>query len=1059
MIISLLLLPIIANAAEESFCPAGFVCGDDDVRFCSENKYCINNLERSCPSPWICPEGSKSPRGIGIRNYDSSFEEGMYKTTTETTTISSHLPKPRVFPISLSDLKQRGHVNLRSVMHSNLCAHVDEAKDLGRVSLRTCNEESLNQQFYMNDNGQIRSKLSTRHCLEMDPDSEWGGVFLHSKCLDRWEIPTDTGILRNIGDDKCLAAANSEGGQLTRSQCGPTNGGITSARIMWGIITKLSSNSSDNDESPSRISYCYGNDANFRDCIFYVDEEEENLGTITINGNLAIYDSDDPRHESGIGVKPVYNRVFRDYQTWQFERTPCPVAAATLPSSSAINTSILSSYLSPSAPSELCYLIINNHSGRRLFAQVNKEGPDGFGAWSGQIYDDNKWRVVKDQCSSANEECSYKIINAYSGRRLYFIEPENDDDDYIYNTKQFLGATTRPSTTTDSWFIPNRALSTNKEILYRHPIVCNAGVLTSMKLQVNNSGDVHYAYSCDDLDPATGSQDTTEMEFIFSSVESLEDATFQCKEPGQLLSGIWFETPNGEGKSKAVSRCTNIRANTDVCTTSYTGKTPLYLEGRRSPNPMTHLSSLPIGCNLGQALRSIQLKNLHDDSSSGSSNNSAMYEIECCEITKVATAAPVNENNDVTTTALETFIAITANVTQCGIRHGWITPDYILEESQKFHPDRFLDRVFVFEKRVRTIVDGIDDGFYLPDIIDTLREEHNKLIRATRVSDVIENAFTIERILMRDGPGGEGRCPSAPVFRWKKASSGTSITTALEFGLVSEWGIGTFEEFVKGVTESREESHGTELTSGTESTTGSSETITDTFSVSVGVEYSTPFVSASVELGYEQSSEQGTFQEETVVNSETRSVDLSTGITQEVSNSIGQEIVRTSSVSETRSCETVCESDDDYQVIIWQWVFEQTDPNTKAATVYTCTFVCRSAIFNGPPICPGGRCLNNDCTNCMTGTFSNPEMDRIYSNSNLPETPTSKPFDPPTSKPSDSSTEGPSGVPSRFHSYQPSKSLVDNIDNNGTDAFGSSGTQGTWTILAAIPLLISLFIM
>merc|ERR1711862_194974 len=138
------------------------------------------------------------------------------------------------------------------------------------------------------------------------------------------------------------------------------------------------------------------------------------------------------------------------------------------------------------------------------------------------------------------------------------------------------------------------------------------------------------------------------------------------------------------------------------------------------------------------------------------------------------------------------------------------------------------------------------------------------------------------------------------------------------------------------------------ISSGRESTAESSETITDAFSVTATAGANYGFASASLELGYERSEEQSSFQEETSSSSQTQTVELTTDISWDVSKLLGREVISTSSISETRTCTAICESEDDNQVIIWQWVYEQTDPNAKAATVHTCTFVCRSSIFDAP---------------------------------------------------------------------------------------------------------------
>jgi len=63
-----------------------------------------------------------------------------------------------------------------------------------------------------------------------------------------------------------------------------------------------------------------------------------------------------------------------------------------------------------------CYEIINAYSGRRLFAQNGKNWENGVGGSNGYVYPDQKW-VLEETESGGNP--AFFIVNAYSGRRLY----------------------------------------------------------------------------------------------------------------------------------------------------------------------------------------------------------------------------------------------------------------------------------------------------------------------------------------------------------------------------------------------------------------------------------------------------------------------------------------------------------------------------------------------------------------------------------------------------------------------------------------------------------------
>jgi len=72
-----------------------------------------------------------------------------------------------------------------------------------------------------------------------------------------------------------------------------------------------------------------------------------------------------------------------------------------------------------------CYEIINAVSGRRVFAQKNRNGGAGTGAFTGYVYADQKWILELTDCDG--QEC-YFITNAHSGRRLFAQSDKEEAD-------------------------------------------------------------------------------------------------------------------------------------------------------------------------------------------------------------------------------------------------------------------------------------------------------------------------------------------------------------------------------------------------------------------------------------------------------------------------------------------------------------------------------------------------------------------------------------------------------------------------------------------------------
>eukprot|EP00640_Fibrocapsa_japonica_P001873 CAMPEP_0113933826 /NCGR_PEP_ID=MMETSP1339-20121228/1142_1 /TAXON_ID=94617 /ORGANISM="Fibrocapsa japonica" /LENGTH=450 /DNA_ID=CAMNT_0000935309 /DNA_START=401 /DNA_END=1753 /DNA_ORIENTATION=- /assembly_acc=CAM_ASM_000762 len=86
---------------------------------------------------------------------------------------------------------------------------------------------------------------------------------------------------------------------------------------------------------------------------------------------------------------------------------------------------------------ETCFYLQNAYSQRRLYAQADKVGEDGVGAYDGDTINANqKWFFKAEDCDSELElelefmqDC-YMIVNAYSGRRLYALSGSNWTEEF-----------------------------------------------------------------------------------------------------------------------------------------------------------------------------------------------------------------------------------------------------------------------------------------------------------------------------------------------------------------------------------------------------------------------------------------------------------------------------------------------------------------------------------------------------------------------------------------------------------------------------------------------------
>ena len=142
----------------------------------------------------------------------------------------------------LPDPRYQGEFRIRHTFDPNMCMELKDGStdNFTRLVMRPCTTGpyGYNQLFTMSSDFKIKSKqgLYESICLEMDPSSTWGGVFIHRACLDTWSWQIDgnnNGIyyIRNNGDNLCLGISNpysiTSGRQLNRYTCGSTNAKFT----------------------------------------------------------------------------------------------------------------------------------------------------------------------------------------------------------------------------------------------------------------------------------------------------------------------------------------------------------------------------------------------------------------------------------------------------------------------------------------------------------------------------------------------------------------------------------------------------------------------------------------------------------------------------------------------------------------------------------------------------------------------------------------------------------------------------------------------------------------
>lgn len=136
---------------------------------------------------------------------------------TRRTTFDIHLDEiGTADPTACGGNNDDGYFQLKSKFHFNdeFCLEVKggSTSNFTPMQMSECSDGDA-QRFRFDGDGRLRTKLSSDACVEMDPRY---GVFIHSACIDEWEIDTSSPygpFVKNVGDGKCIAVDWSSFGQ------------------------------------------------------------------------------------------------------------------------------------------------------------------------------------------------------------------------------------------------------------------------------------------------------------------------------------------------------------------------------------------------------------------------------------------------------------------------------------------------------------------------------------------------------------------------------------------------------------------------------------------------------------------------------------------------------------------------------------------------------------------------------------------------------------------------------------------------------------------------------
>ena len=127
---------------------------------------------------------------------------------------------------------------IRHIDNPNMCMELENGNtnNFTRLVMKPCTSSSK-QLFSMFKDG-IEYKIKTevvisQVCLEMSPNQSYGGVFIHSSCVDSWSWVVDVGgqhYIKNNEDGLCIGVSDPysmNNAYLNRYTCGSSSAKFT----------------------------------------------------------------------------------------------------------------------------------------------------------------------------------------------------------------------------------------------------------------------------------------------------------------------------------------------------------------------------------------------------------------------------------------------------------------------------------------------------------------------------------------------------------------------------------------------------------------------------------------------------------------------------------------------------------------------------------------------------------------------------------------------------------------------------------------------------------------
>ena len=497
---------------------------------------------------------------------------------------------------------------------------------------------------------------------------------------------------------------------------------------------------------------------------------------------------------------------------------------------------------------------------------------------------------------------------------------------------------------------------------------CKGGLLLRFKMrarlvEARSSGAAEMAWSYDCGLPLAPRVDQIRSPLPLPrpstpGIAEAANANFDCGD-GYAMTG--FNVDYSVGSGVTIAKCSKVDTVPGSCRTS---RTPSFSssagivglvqsDGQAVPNSLASLSSSLVSCKSG-ALQGFKVLVTNIEAI-----ELATIELTCCDL---------KDGSPYVADLAARLANATTQVTQCGVRHGWITPADIRAEltNTTLSPSRIEDRLKVFSDRAALVLKGMNETFTTPNAA-AMQEALHKLLRPASM-ELDLRVISASKLAGTLAAG----CPGAPTWSWVPVCTSRACTFSLTQTVTQSWESGSYQDFAKTVSEESSESYGQALSIGKGQESGSSTTQSDTYSASITAGFEVGFASGSVELGYSRSQEAQQFGSQSITSDTTRTMDLSLGTSKQTSDSVGKTLTKVLSQEKSETCETSCDG------VLYQWTMKQLSPAAKEAKVTTCIFVCR-APDQGLPVCPGGRCANDQCSICLPDTFKERAMDELYS--------------------------------------------------------------------------------